>query len=134
FRLLRFRTTRHDGSAQVTRVGHVIKVMRLANLPQLINIVRGDMALVGPLPVRREFASYLTAIMPFYSHRFSVKPGIIGWARMHAPRHILSDECRQVEYDLYYIKQGSLWLDIEIFFRMLPSGTVNLWRKGVRRA
>jgi lipopolysaccharide/colanic/teichoic acid biosynthesis glycosyltransferase len=132
FRLLRFRTTRHDGSAEVTRVGHVIKGMRLANLPQLINIVRGDMALVGPLPVRREFATYLTAVMPFYSHRFSVKPGIMGWARMHGPRHSVADDCKQVEYDLYYIKEGSLWMDLEIFFRMLPGGVGNLWRKGVR--
>jgi lipopolysaccharide/colanic/teichoic acid biosynthesis glycosyltransferase len=132
FRLLRFRTTRHDGSAEVTRVGHIIKGLRLANLPQLINIVRGDMALVGPLPVRREFASYLTAIMPFYSHRFSVKPGIMGWARMHGPRHSVADECKQVEYDLYYIKEGSLWMDLEIFFRMLPGGVGNLWRKGAR--
>jgi lipopolysaccharide/colanic/teichoic acid biosynthesis glycosyltransferase len=132
FRLLRFRTTRHDGSAQVTRVGHVIKGLRLANLPQLINIVRGDMALVGPLPVRREFASYLTGIMPFYSHRFSVKPGIMGWARMHGPRHSVADDCKQVEYDLYYIKEGSLWMDLEIFFRMLPGGVGNLWRKGAR--
>jgi lipopolysaccharide/colanic/teichoic acid biosynthesis glycosyltransferase len=132
FRLLRFRTTRHDGSAQVTRVGHVIKGLRLANLPQLINIVRGDMALVGPLPVRREFASYLTAIMPFYSHRFSVKPGIMGWARLHGPRHSVADGCKQVEYDLYYIKEGSLWMDLEIFFRMLPGGFGNLWRKGAR--
>ena len=115
-------------------MGRIIKRLRVANLPQLINIVRGDMALVGPLPVRREFASYLTALMPFYSHRFSVKPGIVGWARMHAPRHSLSDECTQVEYDLYYIKEGSLWLDMEIMVRTLPGGIGNLWRKGVRSA
>jgi lipopolysaccharide/colanic/teichoic acid biosynthesis glycosyltransferase len=132
FRMLRFRTTRHDGTAAVTRVGRLIRKLRLANLPQLINIVRGDMALVGPLPVRREFASYLTGLMPFYSHRFSVKPGIMGWARMHAPRHTVADDCRQVEYDLYYIKAGSLWLDMEIVFRMLPGGVGNLWRKGAR--
>jgi lipopolysaccharide/colanic/teichoic acid biosynthesis glycosyltransferase len=132
FRLLRFRTRRHDGSAEVTRVGHILRGLRLANLPQLINIVRGDMALVGPLPVRREFASYLTAIMPFYSHRFSVKPGMMGWARLHGPRHSVADDCKQVEYDLYYIKEGSLWMDLEIFFRMLPGGVGNLWRKGAR--
>lgn len=123
FRLLRFRTSRHDGSGTQTGVGRVIRKLRLTNLPQLINIVRGDMALVGPVPVRREFARCLTELMPFYSHRFSVKPGIIGWARLHAPRHTVADDCRQVEYDLYYIKEGSLWLDLEILFRVLPLGT-----------
>jgi lipopolysaccharide/colanic/teichoic acid biosynthesis glycosyltransferase len=123
FRLLRFRTSRRDDGAAETRVGRVIKWLRLANLPQLVNIVRGDMALVGPTPVRKEFARYLTELMPFYSHRFSVKPGIVGWARTHAPRQSVSDECRLVEYDLYYIKEGSLWLDIEILLRTLSGGT-----------
>jgi lipopolysaccharide/colanic/teichoic acid biosynthesis glycosyltransferase len=120
FRLLRFRTERRDGIPTSTRVGRAIKWARLANLPQLVNIVRGDMALVGPTPVRREFAAYLTELMPFYSHRFSVKPGIVSWARTNAPRHTLADDCSQVEYDLYYIKEGSLWLDIEILLQAVP--------------
>lgn len=112
FHFLRFRTTRRDGS--ITKVGRIIRALRLAKLPQLINVVRGDMALVGPIPVRREFALHITELMPFYSHRFSVKPGILGWAQMHAPRHGVADECTQVEYDLYYVREGSLWLDAEI--------------------
>jgi lipopolysaccharide/colanic/teichoic acid biosynthesis glycosyltransferase len=123
FRLLRFRTTRLDGTGTTTGVGRVISRLRLANLPQLLNVVRGDMALVGPQPVRSEFARYLTDVMPFHSHRFSVKPGIVGWAQMHAPKkEQLADECRQIEYDLFYIKEGSLWMDVEIMLQSLAPG------------
>lgn len=115
FRLLRFRTTRYDGTATMTAAGRWITRMGFANLPLLFNVVRGDMALVGPKPVRSEFARYLTKIMPFYAYRFSVKPGIIGWAQVHVPgEDPLPDEWRQTEYDLYYIKNGSVIFDIEI--------------------
>jgi lipopolysaccharide/colanic/teichoic acid biosynthesis glycosyltransferase len=117
FRLLRFRTTSTAGDERKTWAGHVISRFGLVNLPQLINIVRGDMALVGPRPARRQFAWHLTEVMPFYGHRFSVKPGIIGWAQVHAPKgpsRDLPEECRDIEYDLFYIKEGSLWMDIEI--------------------
>ncbi|MGA2715699.1 MAG: sugar transferase [Bryobacteraceae bacterium] len=123
FRLLRFRTTRLDGTGTRTGVGRIISRLHLANLPQLVNVVRGDMALVGPRPVRSEFARYLTDVMPFHSHRFSVKPGILGWAQMHAPkRGQLADECCQIEYDLFYIKEGSLWMDAEIMLESLAPG------------
>jgi lipopolysaccharide/colanic/teichoic acid biosynthesis glycosyltransferase len=123
FRLLRFRTTRLDGKRTMTSIGRIISRLRLVNLPQLLNVVRGDMALVGPLPVRLEFAHYLTEVMPFHSHRFSVKPGIVGWAQMHAPkRGQPADECRQIEYDLFYIKEGSLWMDAEIMLKSLVPG------------
>ena len=127
FRLLRFRTLRRDGSGQPTRVGGVISRMHLANLPRLINIVRGEIALFGPRPVRREFARRLTEIMPAYSLRFSVKPGILGWAQVNLRREAaLENEFLQLEYDLYYIKEGSPSLDLEILIRtLLPArGTV----------
>ena len=120
FRLLRFRTTRLDGTGTMTGVGRIISHFRLADLPQLVNVVRGDMALVGPRPVRAEFARYLTEAMPFHSHRFSVRPGIVGWAQMHAPKTgPLPDECCQIEYDLFYIKEGSVWMDAEIMLESL---------------
>jgi lipopolysaccharide/colanic/teichoic acid biosynthesis glycosyltransferase len=123
FRLLRFRTTRLDGRGTMTSIGRIVSRLRLVNLPQLLNVVRGDMALVGPLPVRSEFAHYLTEVMPFHSHRFSVKPGIVGWAQMHAPkRGQPADECRRIEYDLFYIKEGSLWMDAEIMLKSLVPG------------
>lgn len=115
FRLLRFRTTVQGGMGEKTRVGRWISLLHLTNLPQLLNVVRGDMAIVGPRPVRSEFAGYLTAAMPFYSHRFSVRPGIIGWAQVNFRGfRSVPDECAQIEYDLFYIKEGSLWMDLEI--------------------
>jgi lipopolysaccharide/colanic/teichoic acid biosynthesis glycosyltransferase len=121
FRLQSFRITRLDGTGTMTGIGKLISALRLTGLPQLINVVRGDMALVGPRPVRSEFARYLTEVMPFYSHRFSVKPGILGWAQIHAPARGfgLADECAQIEYDLFYIKEGSLWRDAEIMLDSL---------------
>ena len=125
FRLLRFRTTRLDGTGTMTRVGRVISRLHLANLPQLLNVVRGDMALVGPRPVRSEFARYLTGVMPFYSHRLSVRPGIVGWAQMHAPDAAsFPDVCREIEYDLFYVKEGSLWMDAEIMIQSLGPARV----------
>ncbi len=123
FQLLRFRTRRRDGSGRMTRVGRVISRLHLTNLPQLINVVRGEMALVGPRAVRKDFAYFLTGLMPFYSHRFSVKPGIMGWAQVNAAeRGMPADECLQVEYDLYYIKEGSPWLDGQILIETLKRG------------
>jgi lipopolysaccharide/colanic/teichoic acid biosynthesis glycosyltransferase len=127
FRRLRFRTLRTDGSGQMTRLGSAITRLHLANLPQLINVVRGEMALVGPRAVRQDFAHFLTELMPFYSHRFSVKPGILGWAQLHlAARGLPSDECLQAEYDLYYIKQGSPWLDGQIVLDSVSRGGAGL--------
>ena len=120
FRLLRFRTTRLDDARTMTAVGKMISRLRLVNLPQLFNVVRGDLALVGPRPARSEFARYLTNVMPFYSHRFSVKPGIVGWAQLHPPDEGWpADECRQIEFDLFYVKEGSLWMDVEIMLEAL---------------
>ena len=127
FQRLRFRTLRTDGSGQMTRLGRAITRLHLANLPQLINVVRGEMALVGPRAVRQDFAHFLTELMPFYSHRFSVKPGILGWAQLHlAARGLPSDECLQAEYDLYYIKQGSPWLDGQIVLDSVSRGGAGL--------
>ncbi len=123
FRLLRFRTHRLDGSANMTAIGRLLIRSHLVDLPQLINVVRGEMAMVGPRPVRREFAYYLTERMPFFSHRVSVKPGMFGWAQMHVPNTALpADECLQVEYDLYYIKRGSPWLDGQILVSTVLPG------------
>lgn len=123
FYLLRFRARRRDGSGSMNSVGRVISALHLVNLPQLINVVRGEMALVGPRPVRADFAERLIALMPFYSHRFSVKPGILGWTQMHVQgEHTPSDESLKVEYDLYYVKEGSPLLDFEILVRSLLGG------------
>lgn len=120
FRLQRFRTT--DSGGRETATGKFLKRFHLANFPQLINVVRGDMALVGPRPVRSEFAAHLSATMPFYSHRFSVKPGLVGWAEVHLSPSEVRNARLEIEYDLYYIKASSIWLDLEILTEQLPWG------------
>ncbi len=119
FRLQRFRTTTREGLT--TGVGRVLQALHLNNLPQLINVVRGDMALVGPRPVRSEFAEHLSALMPFYAQRFSVKPGLTGWAQIHLSPQEVADTRSEIEYDLFYIKESSLWLDLEILLDGLSS-------------
>jgi len=117
---LRFRTFRTDGSGRLTGVGALISRLRLDDLPQLINIVRGEIALFGPRPIRTEFAYRMTELVPFYALRFSVKPGLLGWAEVHLPRRLPpQSELEWLEYDLYYIKEGSIWLDLNIVFLKL---------------
>lgn len=120
FSLLRFRTRRMDGSGRLTVVGAILARLHLTNVPQIINVIRGEMSLFGPRPVRREFARRLIALIPFYSLRFCVKPGIFGWAQMHLRRDP-ENEFAQFEYDLYYIKEGSPLLDLGILIGTLFS-------------
>ena len=123
FRLLRFRTRSRDGNGEITGVGRFLTRLHLVNLPRLINVVRGEIALFGPRPVRHEFARRLAEIMPFYSIRFFVKPGALGdgpadWHGSH--RHV--SELIEIEHDLYYVKHASLELDLEILIRTLAGG------------
>jgi lipopolysaccharide/colanic/teichoic acid biosynthesis glycosyltransferase len=128
FQLLKFRTRRRDSNRE-TFAGRTIARLGLAGLPQLFNVMRGDMGLIGPAPVRIEFARWFSEHIPFYAHRYSVKPGIAGWAKVHL--RSLPEALSQplgLEYDLYYIKNGSLPLDLEILFKTminwcLPSRT-----------
>lgn len=122
FLLLRFRTRRAGKAGGITGIGRLISRLHLVNLPQLFNVVRGEMALFGPRPVRRVFAQRFTEIMPFYAMRLSVKPGLIGWAPRPAALEF-ANELRQIEYDLYYVKHNSPQLDVEILMRTLFGGT-----------
>lgn len=119
FQRFRFRTHRSGRGREVTTLGRLITRLRLEHLPQLINVVRGEMALVGPQPVRTVFAERLVELMPFYSHRFTTKPGIFGWADLHLPRVPAASETARIDYDLYYVKEGSPALDVEILMRFL---------------
>jgi lipopolysaccharide/colanic/teichoic acid biosynthesis glycosyltransferase len=101
-RLFRFRTVRSPRW-----------VRRIRNLPLLINVVRGDLALAGPAPERPEFASALRQRIPFYGQRLSVKPGLTGWAQVHA-RDGTPDSLAALEYDLYYVKHLSAAMDAYI--------------------
>jgi lipopolysaccharide/colanic/teichoic acid biosynthesis glycosyltransferase len=118
FRLMSFRTTRKDGSP--TAIGPLLAYLHLIHLPQLFNIVRGEMALFGPRPVRLAFTRRLTELLPFYSLRLFVKPGILGWARIQTPpASFRADDLKEIEYDLYYIREGSPLLDLEILTKTL---------------
>jgi len=118
FQMLRFRTMGADG--KLTRIGSLIARLHLTNLPQLMNVVRGEMTLFGPAPVRRAFAERLSQLLPAYVYRFTVKPGIFGWMDANPTETGgLADEMLRLEYDLYYIRQESPSLDLDILLRML---------------
>ncbi|MGD0498476.1 MAG: sugar transferase [Bryobacteraceae bacterium] len=125
YRLLRFGVRRSDGRPH--GMSGILVRLHLVHLPRLINVVRGEMALFGPPPARVEFARRLGQLIPVYSHRFTIKPGLLGWSQANlAGRASLADEALRLEYDLYYVKQNSVSLDLEILLRSAlparPSG------------
>jgi sugar transferase (PEP-CTERM system associated) len=100
---------------RVTRVGRVIRTTRIDELPQVFNVLKGDMSFVGPRPERPEFVADLAAHIPYYEHRHRVKPGITGWAQLCYPYGASVDDAREkLQYDLYYLKNHSLLLDLII--------------------
>ncbi|WP_197274480.1 sugar transferase [Novosphingobium sp. AAP83] len=106
-------TTENDH--RVTRVGKLIRKLRIDELPQLYNVLRGDMSLIGPRPESVILADQYAREIPFYVYRHSVRPGITGWAAVHQGNVAHGDAARQkLEYDFYYIKHCSVWLDFLI--------------------
>jgi len=127
FTLLKFRSMGPDAEkdgkaswaaindARVTRVGRFIRRARIDELPQLINVLRGEMSFVGPRPERPEFVAMLTQQIPFYAVRHSVKPGITGWAQVrYSYGATVEQAVKKLEYDLYYVKNHTLLLDLLI--------------------
>ena len=107
---------------RVTAVGKVLRKIRLDELPQLINVLKGEMSVVGPRPERSFFVKDLTKKNSYYSLRFSVKPGITGWAQVHLGYTASERESlEKLEYDLYYIKNMSLFLDIKILLKTMKT-------------
>ncbi|MGR8919092.1 MAG: TIGR03013 family XrtA/PEP-CTERM system glycosyltransferase, partial [Gammaproteobacteria bacterium] len=141
FTLLKFRSMRQDAEAggavwasqndaRVTRVGEFIRKTRIDELPQLFNVLRGDMSFVGPRPERPQFVAELAEAIPYYDLRHHVKPGITGWAQVLYPYGASINDAREkLQYDLYYLKNYSLFLDINIVLQTIQ---VILWRKGSR--
>jgi sugar transferase (PEP-CTERM system associated) len=142
FRLLKFRSMRVDAEvagqalwakkndSRVTRVGAVIRKLRIDELPQILNVLKGEMGLVGPRPERPQFVRQLTEKIPYYVERHSVKPGITGWAQLCYPYGASErDALEKLQYDLYYIKNGNLLFDIAI---LLQTAEVVLMGKGAR--
>src|SRR5262249_9675378 len=118
FQLWRFRA-RGAATRDSTALRELLPRLRPVNLPRLPYVLRGEIALFGPSPVRREFAERLTELIPYYFHRFSVRPGIFGWAQLHLRGVHPQPEQLRLEYDFYYIRHASLVLDLEILLRTL---------------
>jgi sugar transferase (PEP-CTERM system associated) len=118
-----------DGDERVTRIGRFLRQMRLDELPQLWNVMRGDMSLIGPRPERPEFVQQLTHAIPYYGQRHVVKPGLTGWAQVrYAYGSSVEDAMEKLQYDLFYIKNMSLMMDAVI---MLSTVKTVLSRRGV---
>ncbi|QSA99086.1 TIGR03013 family PEP-CTERM/XrtA system glycosyltransferase [Methylococcus sp. EFPC2] len=141
FKVIKFRSMRTDaekGGAQwaranddrVTWVGRFIRKTRIDELPQLFNVLKGEMSFVGPRPERPEFVERFAETIPYYSERHRVKPGITGWAQLCYPYGSnYQDAIEKLQYDLYYVKNYSPFLDLLI---MLQTVEVVLWGKGAR--
>jgi len=120
--------TKND--SRVTRVGSLIRTARIDELPQIFNVFRGDMSFVGPRPERPEFVVMLSEKIPYYSERHRVRPGITGWAQLLYPYGSSEkDALEKLQYDLYYVKNHSVFLD---FLIMLQTAEVVLFGRGAR--
>ena len=132
FRLVKFRSMIPNAEAEgvpvwaqkddprVTRVGRFLRKMRLDELPQFINVLRGEMSVVGPRPERPEFVAELEKRLPFYRMRHAVKPGMAGWAMLHQDyAGSVEDALIRLQYDLYYIKHQSIYLDLLILLKTI---------------
>ncbi|MCX2981266.1 TIGR03013 family PEP-CTERM/XrtA system glycosyltransferase [Halieaceae bacterium IMCC14734] len=142
FDVLKFRSMRVDaeknGKAQwatkdddrITRVGRFIRRSRIDELPQILNVLSGDMAFIGPRPERPEFVAELSAEIPHFAARHYVKPGITGWAQLCYPYGAdAKDAAQKLQFDLYYVKNHSLFLD---FLILISTVEVVLFGKGAR--
>lgn len=142
FDIIKFRSMAVDAEAnggavwaarndpRITDVGRVIRKFRIDELPQVINVIKGEMSFVGPRPERPEFVAQLTQHVSYYHERHRVKPGITGWAQLH---YIYSDSIEggltKLQYDLYYLRNFSLLLDL---FIVIQTVRVILWPAGAR--
>jgi lipopolysaccharide/colanic/teichoic acid biosynthesis glycosyltransferase len=115
-----------DGDERVTMFGKFLRYTHLDELPQLINIVRGELSFVGPRPERPEFVKILKEKIPYYEIRHLVKPGITGWAQINYRYGAsVEDAYEKIQYDIYYIKNRSIMLDLAIILKTIKSFFVN---------
>ena len=104
-----------EDDPRITRVGKVIRKLRIDELPQFLNVLKGEMSLIGPRPEQPSFVEEYDKKIPFYSYRHIVKPGISGWAQVRHGYTSSSDETQvKIEHDFYYIKNCSLGMDLMI--------------------
>jgi sugar transferase (PEP-CTERM system associated) len=142
FTLYKFRSMRNDAESdgtpqwaeinddRSTMVGRLIRKWRIDELPQIFNVLKGEMSFVGPRPERAFFVDQLVTQIPFYALRHTAKPGITGWAQVrYAYGASIDDAIEKLQYDLYYVKNHSLFLDIMI---LIATVEVVIWGKGAR--
>jgi sugar transferase (PEP-CTERM system associated) len=116
--------------SRVTKVGSFIRKVRIDEIPQMWNVLKGEMSFVGPRPERPVFVEQLEKIIPYYSLRHNVKPGITGWAQIFYPYGASAEDAlRKLEYDLYYIKNMSIRMDLWVIFQTIK---IILFQKGAR--
>ena len=139
FKIYKFRSMRPDAEkdgarwatandTRVTRVGQFIRKYRIDELPQLLNVFRGEMSFIGPRPERPQFVEQLIREIPYYNQRHNVKPGLAGWAQLNYPYGAsVEDSMEKLKFDLYYVKHQSLMLDVLILIRTVE---VVLFGKG----
>jgi exopolysaccharide biosynthesis polyprenyl glycosylphosphotransferase len=132
FTLLKFRSMREDAERdgvpvcaaeqdpRVTRTGRIIRLLRIDELPQLLNVLRGEMSMIGPRPERPYFVDTYSRLIPAYQYRHAVRPGITGWAQVSFRYGTSAEDAKQkLSYDLYYVKNRSLFLDTVIVLKTL---------------
>lgn len=143
FRILKFRSMTVDAEqyggarwavprdSRITAIGRLLRKSRIDEVPQLINVLKGEMSVVGPRPERPEFVDELVNEIPFYDLRHRVNPGITGWAQICYPYGASQEGAKgKLEYDLYYIKNYSLFLDLTI---LVQTAQAILWEKGAQK-
>lgn len=133
FRIIKFRTMvanaekngaewAQKNDSRVTAFGRILRKARLDEIPQFINVLKGDMSLIGPRPERPEFVEMLEKELPFYAIRHVVKPGLTGWAQVKYPyAHSVDDQHKKLMYDLYYIKERNLLMDLKIVIKTIST-------------
>lgn len=141
FEIIKFRSMRLDAEAngavwakkkdsRLTRIGKLIRKLRIDELPQIWNVLRGEMSIIGPRPERPEFMKELNSLIPYYALRHTVKPGITGWAQINYPYGAsVEDTLEKLKYDLFYIKNLSFFLDCLILLKTIR---IVLFGRGAR--
>ncbi len=132
FRMYKFRSMREEGNTRnmtvendprITKFGSFIRATRIDEIPQVLNIIKGDMSLVGPRPERPELAKKLAKQIPFFNERVLVKPGVTGWDQISGEYHSpsIEDTLKKIQYDLFYIKNRSVYLDLSIILKTIST-------------
>ncbi|MFL9482455.1 sugar transferase [Chitinophagaceae bacterium LWZ2-11] len=129
FKIYKIRTMKHapkgytqhtvKNDNRVTPIGKFLRLSKIDELPQLINILKGDMSLIGPRPERDDIVEKMVKENPYYHLRHTIKPGVSGWAQIHNPTATPEQNLEKLEYDLYYVKNMSVFLDLKVLIKTI---------------